>query len=134
MTTQVEVRRTRLVAVGAGSTVVAVVVTTAAAAALEAAGVGFVVDGGQEVPVSGIAVQTAIWSAVGVALAAGFRRWSSRPAEHFVRTAVGLTALSLVPPVVWGEGAGTVVGLVALHLVAAAVMVPALARALGASR
>ena len=73
---------------------------------------------------------TGFFSLVGVVLAAALLRWSARPAERFVRTTVALTAVSLVPPVLSGAGAATVVTLVALHLVAAAVMVPALARSL----
>ncbi len=43
-----------------------------------------------------------------------------------------LTALSLVPPFINGFGAGTVVALVALHLTAAAIVIPVLARRLSA--
>ena len=67
---------------------------------------------------------------VGVALAAALLRWTGRPADLFVRIAAGLTALSLVPPVLWAEGAATAITLVVLHLLAAAVMIPSLARGL----
>jgi hypothetical protein len=73
---------------------------------------------------------TGFFSVVGVVLAAGFRRWSARPAERFVGTAVTLTAISLVPPLLSGAAAATVAALIGLHLVAAAVMIPALARSL----
>jgi hypothetical protein len=120
----------RLVVGGLVATVGTVVVTTLAAAAMEALGVDFTVEGGEVIPVSGIGFQAGVWSLVGVVIAAALLRWSGRPADHFVRTAVVLTALSLVPPVLWGSGTDTVVGLVVLHLVAAAVMVPALTRLL----
>ncbi len=44
---------------------------------------------------------------------------------------VALTALSLVPPFLQDANAGTVAGLVLLHLTAAAIVIPALARRLG---
>ena len=115
------------------ATLVVAVATGLGAALAGAAGVALEVDGGA-LPASGIAFVTAVFSLVGVALAAALRRWSSRPDALFVRIAVGLTALSLVPPLVWSSDAATAVTLVVLHLVAAAVVVPALARALqGAS-
>jgi hypothetical protein len=67
---------------------------------------------------------------VGVAIAAALSRWSARPAERFVQTAVTLTAVSLVAPLLSGGAASTIVALVALHLIAAVVMIPALARSL----
>jgi hypothetical protein len=45
---------------------------------------------------------------------------------------VSLTAVSLIPPFVSGAGAATVTALLGLHLVAAAVMIPTLARSLRA--
>jgi hypothetical protein len=44
--------------------------------------------------------------------------------------AVALTALSLVPPFFQDADAGTVTGLVVLHLTAAAIAIPSLARRL----
>ena len=44
--------------------------------------------------------------------------------------AVALTGLSLLPPVLTGAELTTVVTLMALHLVAAVVVIPAVARAL----
>jgi hypothetical protein len=43
---------------------------------------------------------------------------------------VSLTAISLVPPFICAADAATVAALVGLHLVAAAVMIPALTRSL----
>lgn len=45
----------------------------------------------------------------------------------FVATAVVLTAVSLVPPVLAPAGTSTTVALIGLHLVAAGVMIPVLA-------
>jgi hypothetical protein len=118
----------RLAATGAVATLAAVVLTTLAAALAEAGGVDLAVPkDGETIPLSGIAFVTGVFSAVGVVIAAVGLRWTTRPAEWFVRTTVSLTALSLVPPVLSGAEAATVMALMTLHLVAAAVMIPALA-------
>ena len=110
--------------------VVAAAATTGLGAGLAGtAGIHLEVEGG-ELPATGIAFVTAAFSLVGVVLAAALLRWSSRPDTLFVRVAVGLTVLSLVPPLVWSRDVATAVTLVVLHLLAAAVMVPALARCL----
>ena len=54
----------------------------------------------------------------------------TRPAERFVWTAVPLTAISLVPPLLSGANTATITALIGLHLVAATVMIPNLARSL----
>jgi hypothetical protein len=112
---------------GALGTVAAMAATTLAAALAIAGGVDFEVSGGAEtIPVSGIAVVTGFFSAVGVVIAAALLRWSARPADRFVRTAVSLTAISLVPPLLSGAEAVTIAALMGLHLVAASVMIPVL--------
>jgi hypothetical protein len=113
-----------LVALGAA------VAATLGAALARAAGVDLVVQGDEAVPVAGIGVVTGVCSLAGVVLAVALLRWSARPAEWFVRATVALTAISLVPPVLWGSAAATAATLVALHLLAAVVVVPALARRL----
>ncbi|KUL40515.1 DUF6069 family protein [Actinoplanes awajinensis] len=114
------------------ATLVAVVATTVAAAIAGAAGVDFEIpDGGERIPLAGFAVVTGFFSVVGVVIAVALRRWSTRPAERFVGTAVVLTAISLVPPVLSGADTATVATLLGLHLIPAAVMIPALARSLG---
>lgn len=87
-------------------------------------------DGGETIPLSGFTVVTGFFSVVGVVMAAALRRWSARPAERFVRTAVTLTAISLVPPVLSEADTATTAALLGLHLVAATVMIPTLARSL----
>ncbi len=47
-----------------------------------------------------------------------------------MRTAVTLTAISLVPPLLWGVNTATITALMVLHLVAATVMIPTLSRSL----
>jgi Family of unknown function (DUF6069) len=66
----------------------------------------------------------------GIVLALALLRWSARPATRFVWTTVSLTAISLVPPFLAGANAATSTDLVGLHLVAAALMIPTLARSL----
>ena len=79
---------------------------------------------------SGFAVVTGFFSVVGIVIAAALLRWSARPAERFVQTAVTLTAISLVPPLLSGAATATISALIGLHLVAATVMIPTLARSL----
>jgi len=113
------------------ATLAAMVATTLAAALAQAVGVNFEVpDGGETIPLSGVAVVTGFFSVVGVVIAAGLLRWSARPAERFVRTAVSLTAISLVPPLLSEANPATITALLGLHLVAATVMIPTLARSL----
>ncbi|NHO81019.1 hypothetical protein HA073_08310 [Micromonospora sp. CMU55-4] len=124
----------RLAVTGVVATLVAMTATTLGAALARAAGVDFAIpDGGDEaIPLGGFTVVTGFFSLVGVVIAAVLLRFSARPASRFVWTAVALTALSLAPPFLVGAAATTSVTLVALHLLAAAVMIPALTRSLGA--
>ncbi|UQU67986.1 DUF6069 family protein [Couchioplanes caeruleus] len=125
----------RLAVTGAAAAVAAAVVTTLAAALARAAGVDFdVPDGGESIPLPGFAVVTGFFSVLGIVIAGALLRWSARPARRFVATTVSLTAVSLVPPVLSGADAATVVTLIGLHLVAAAVVIPALARSLPQAR
>jgi hypothetical protein len=125
-------RRLRgLAGTGLVATLVAMVATTLAAALARAVGVDFEIpDGGETIPLSGFAVVTGFFSVVGVVIAGALLRWSARPAERFVWTAVSLTVISLVPPLVSGANAATTIALLALHLVPASVMIPILARSL----
>ena len=121
-------RLRELIGMGIVAALAAMAATTLAATLARAVGVDFEVpDGGETIPVSGVAVVTGFFSVVGVVVAAGLRRWSARPAERFVLTSVSLTAISLVPPLLSGADAATTATLIALHLVAAAVMIPTLA-------
>lgn len=120
-----------LIGTGLLATLAAMVATTLAAALAQAMGVDFELpDGGEAIPLPGFAVVTGFFSVVGIVIAAALRRWSARPAERFVWTAVSLTVVSLVPPLLSGANTATITALLALHLVPAAVMIPALARSL----
>jgi hypothetical protein len=110
------------------ATLAAMVATTLAAGLAQAVGVDFEVpDGGETIPLSGFAVVTGFFSVVGIVIAAALLRWSARPAERFVRTAVTLTAISLVAPLLSEANTATTTALLGLHLVAATVMIPTLA-------
>ena len=120
-----------LAGTGFVATLAAMLATTLAAALAQAVGVDFEVpDGGETIPLSGFTVVTGFFSVVGIVIAVALLRWSARPAERFVWTAVSLTAISLVAPLLSEADAATTTALVGLHLVAAAVMIPALARSL----
>src|SRR5215207_7982652 len=113
------------------ATLAAMAATTLAAALARAVGVDFEVpDGGETIPLSGFAVVTGFFSVVGIVIAVALLRWSARPAKRFVWTAVSLTAISLVPPLLAGANIARTTALLGLHLVAATVMIPTLARSL----
>lgn len=128
-TTAAPARTLPLVRDGLAATAVAAVATAAVAAAGEVAGIGAVV-GGMPIPATGFAVLTAIFSVVGVVLALGLARWARRPRTTFVRTTVALTVLSLVPDVLADASVTTKVLLMVTHVVAAAIVIPAVARRL----
>jgi len=120
-----------LAGTGLIATFAAMVITTLAAALARVAGVDFEIpDGGETIPLSGVAVVTGFFSVVGVVIAVALLRWSARPADRFVWTAVALTVISLVPALISGAIAATITALLGLHLVAAAVVIPVLARSL----
>jgi hypothetical protein len=100
--------------------------TSAVAATARAAGIDLTIEG-QPIPLLGFANLTAICALLGVALAAVLARRAARPRRTFVRVTGTLTALSLVPPFLVPAAASTVVVLVLTHLVAAAIVIPALA-------
>lgn len=120
-----------LVLAGLGATAAASVATPVVAAAGHAAGISLDI-GGAPIPVLGFATLTAFFSAVGVLLAVVLSRLARHPRSVFVRTTVVLTALSLVPDVIVDATVPTKALLMLTHLVAAAMVVPAVARRLGA--
>jgi hypothetical protein len=120
-----------LAVTGLIATVTAMAATTLTAALAQVAGVEFEIpDGGERIPLPGFATMTGFFSVVGVVIALALRRWSARPAERFLWTAVSLTAISLVPPLLSGAAAATIGTLIGLHLVAATVMIGTLTRKL----
>ncbi|MFE4667900.1 DUF6069 family protein [Streptomyces sp. NPDC056716] len=118
-----------LAGTGLVATLAAMAVTTLAAALARAVGVDFDVPaGGETIPPAGFAVVTGFFSVVGIVIAVALLRWSARPAERFLWTAVSLTAISMIPPLLAGANTATTTALLGLHLVPAAVMIPTLAR------
>jgi hypothetical protein len=101
--------------------------TTAGAAIAHVAGVSFDIDG-KPIPLVAFAQLTFIAAVLGGALLAVLNRSSQASRRRFASTAVALTALSCVPSILWPDDAATKAALVVLHLLAAAVIVPVLAR------
>jgi hypothetical protein len=104
--------------------VVAALATTAVAAGASVADVDLEVDG-EAVPVAAFAWWTLVATALGVLLARLLRRRG-----RFLAVATVLVGLSLVPPITAPDDTATTVVLVGAHLVAAAIIVPTLARQL----
>jgi hypothetical protein len=117
---------------GLTAAAVAAAATATVAAAGHFAGISLNV-GGAPIPVSGFAVLTAVFSVVGLVLALVLARWARRPRTAFLRTTIALTALSLVPDVLADASTATKMLLMLTHLVAAAIVIPAIARRLSAS-
>ncbi|MFD0746053.1 DUF6069 family protein [Phytohabitans flavus] len=116
---------------GLAAAAAAAVTATAVAALAMAAGVDLELpDGGKSIPLVGFTQLTFTFSVVGILIALAIRRWASRPARTWVRTAVALTALSLVPPFLVDANLATECTLVLAHLTAAAVVIPVIARRL----
>lgn len=109
-------------AVGFGAA--AGVTTTVVAAALHAAGVSFEIAG-QQIPVLGFAQLTFGFALVGLAIAAGLRRWAGDPKRAWYRTTVALTVLSFVPDLLADASLGTRLSLMTTHVIAAAIVIPA---------
>jgi hypothetical protein len=119
---------------GVACAVVASAATTVLAVIASAAGISFAGSNGESIPIAGFAQLTLIFSLVGVAIAAVMARTARRPRATFVRTALALTALSFVPDLTFGFDAGSAATLIGLHLVAATIVVPTLARRLTRAR
>jgi hypothetical protein len=103
--------------------------TRAAGVPMDAAGPG--AKEAAEIPVGGFFGGVVFWSVAGIVLAVALARWAARPARTFTVTTVALTALSLAGPAVAPHTAtSTQIVLAASHVVAAAVIIPLLARRL----
>lgn len=120
-----------LVGHGLAAVVLASGATAAVAAAGQAAGISVDI-GGAPIPVTGFATLTAFFSVIGLVLAAVLSRVARHPRSTFVRTTVVLTVLSLVPDVIVDATPATKALLMLTHLVAAAIVIPAVARRLSA--
>jgi hypothetical protein len=120
-----------LVGTGLAATALASGATSLVAAAGHAAGISLNVSGAP-IPIAGFAMLTAVFSGVGLVLAVVLARVARRPRAVFVRTTVVLTVLSLVPDIIAEATTATKLLLMLTHLVAAAIVIPAVARRLAA--
>ncbi|MFE6286241.1 DUF6069 family protein [Streptomyces sp. NPDC057877] len=124
--------------VGVLSAVAGALVTEAFALVARASGVPMEAAGSgateaAEIPVGGFAGGVLFWSVVGIVLAPALARWAGRPARTFVAITVPLTALSMIAPALAPHTATSTQIILALsHVVAAAVIIPPLARRLSA--
>lgn len=116
-----------LLKAGVAAGAVAAVATTTVAVVAHAVGVSFADSTGESIPWFAFAQLTFICTLLGVALAAGVRRRASQPRRTFTRVAWTLAAVSCVAPVLIGLSVAGTATLVVDHLVAAAIVVPALA-------
>ncbi len=114
---------------GSVATVAAAVTTAVVAAAGRAIGISTSV-GGAPIPTSGFAVLTAIFSVLGLVIAVGLRRFAGRPRTAWIRTTVVLTALSFVPDLLVDAAGSTKALLMLTHVLAAAIVIPTVARRL----
>jgi hypothetical protein len=111
---------------------VAAAATTAIAAVADAAGVSFEAAG-EPIPLFGFAQMTLIGAVLGLLIARLCRR-AAHPQAMFVRITVALTAVSVVPDLTTSFDAASRTVLVLTHVVAAAIIVPVLARRLPVTR
>jgi peptidoglycan/LPS O-acetylase OafA/YrhL len=111
---------------GAVAGVAASVATTAVAALAQAADVSLEISG-KAIPLAGFAQLTLVAALIGTIMAVVMARRASRPRHTFVVTTVALTALSVIPDVLADASTSTRCVLALTHLVAAAIVIPALA-------
>jgi len=118
-----------LVATGLVAAVGAAAATVAVAAAGHAAGISLDVSGAP-IPLAGFATMTVICAIAGLVLAAVLSRVARHPRTAFVRSTVVLTVVSLGPDLLAQATPATKMLLMLTHLVAAAIVIPAVARRL----
>jgi hypothetical protein len=104
----------------------AAVATTAGAAVLRGGGVPLAVHG--KIPLAAFAQLTFLAAVGGGVLMAVLIRRGSAARQRFIRVTAGLTALSCAAPAAFADTTASKIALVALHLLAAGIIVPVLAR------
>ncbi len=104
----------------------AAVGTSTVAALAHGAGVSLDV-GGSSIPVAGFAQLTLVAAVIGTILALALSRRAAVPQRTFVRTTIVLTVLSIVPDGLVDAQVATKLTLALTHVVAAAIVIPALA-------
>jgi uncharacterized membrane protein len=86
---------------------------------------------GSPIPLPGFAEVTFVAAVIGTVLAVRLSRRANRPRHTFVITTIVLTFASFVPDVLADAHTATKVALALSHVVAAAIVIPALASRLG---
>jgi peptidoglycan/LPS O-acetylase OafA/YrhL len=107
--------------------VAAAVATTAVASIASALGVAFESAPGDAIPLAGFAQLTLVFTIVGVLIARAIRNRGAHPRSTFTKTAVVLLALSVVPDLTMSFDLASKLTLMLTHVVAAAIVIPALA-------
>jgi uncharacterized protein DUF6069 len=120
-------------AAAAAAGVLAAIVTTAIGAVASAADVPLAVAD-EEIGLVMFALLTLVGSAVGAVLAGVFQKFARRPRRVFVGTTVALTALSILPDIAADATTSTKLTLIAAHVAASAIVVPAIAARLATTR
>ncbi len=110
------------------ATITSGVISAGAVVALAAVwrGGGVQLAAGGDIPLPGFATVTLFAAMVGGLIAAAFRRGSAT--RHFFQTTVVLAALSCLLPLFMAPGVAGKLALISTHLVAAAIIIPVLAR------
>lgn len=119
--------------VGAVAAVAAAVAAVVLALIATAVDVPLEIDG-EQIPALGFGTMALLWSAVGTVMAVVMARVAKRPARTFVVTAIALTIVSFVPVVNADATTATQFTLALAHVVAAAIVIPALALRLAQDR
>jgi hypothetical protein len=109
---------------GAVAGLVAAGATTVVAAIARAVDIGLEVDG-EAIPLAGFAQVTVFSVLIGLVLASVLARRARHPQATFTRATVALTVVSCIPSVLLPSDVGTQVALVLTHVVAAAIVIPA---------
>jgi hypothetical protein len=108
------------------SGLVAAAATTVTVVVARAADVAVAVQG-ERIPLLGFAQLTLVGTLIGFVLAKVMAKRADHPYRTFVRTTVVLTALSIVPDAIVDASAGSKLVLAFTHLLAAAIVIPAIA-------
>ena len=82
--------------------------------------------GGEAIPVIGFAQLTFVAAIVGTVMAVVMSHRASRPRHTFLATTLALTALSIVPDVLADAQNATRLTLALTHVIAAAIVIPAI--------
>jgi len=119
-------RRPRVLRTGVGAGLAASIATIAFAVAAKGIGVDLAV-GGKAIPLLGFAPVTFFFALVGTGIAAVLARRATRPQRTFLATTLALTLVSFVPDLTADAHTATKLALACSHVVAAAIVIPALA-------